>query len=290
MTDIRHTVGVNAAQVDYWNASAGNTWADLSDRLDCMVGPLGLAAMDALALRPDERTIDIGCGCGQTTLELARRVGGNGGALGVDISLPMLAVARARADQALAAGVRFLEADAQTHAFEPASADAVFSRFGVMFFADPTAAFANIRGALSPAGRLGFVCWRAMSENPIMTAPMRAALPLLPETPPPPADPFAPGPFAFADRDRLMGILRDAGWHDIVIEPHDQSVSNGDLEETIGTAMRIGPLGAVVRERPDLQAQLVDALREALAPHQTPAGVFFDSATWIVTAHKEARA
>jgi SAM-dependent methyltransferase len=280
----------NPEQVEYWNASAGDTWASLSDRLDRMVGPLGEAAMDALALMGGERVIDIGCGCGQTTLELARRVHEWGDVLGIDISAPMLAVARSRAARVGLANVRFLESDAQSHPFEPGSADVAFSRFGVMFFSDPTAAFANIRTALAPHGRIAFVCWRAMSENPIMTAPMLAALPHLPEPPAPPADPFAPGPFAFADRDRLAGILRNAGYHDIAIAPHDQTVSNGDLEESIEAAMRIGPLGALIRERPDLQAPIAGALREALAPYETKAGVFFDSATWIVTARKEAHA
>jgi len=277
----------NPDQVEYWNASAGDTWAALSDRLDRMVGPLGEVAMDALALVGGEHVVDIGCGCGQTTLELARRIGEWGEVLGVDVSVPMLAIARSRAALAGLSNVRFLESDAQVHAFEPRVADAVFSRFGVMFFSDPLAAFANIRTTLTPDGRLAFVCWRAMSENPMMTAPMAAALPFLPEPPAPP-DPFAPGPFAFADRNRLSGILASAGFHDIEVTPNDQPITTGDLEQTIDLSMRIGPLGAILRERPDLQARVVDAIREALAPFQIAAGVFFDSATWIVSARKEA--
>jgi SAM-dependent methyltransferase len=277
----------NPDQIDYWNASAGDTWAAMSDRLDRMVGPLGEVAMDALALVGGEHVVDIGCGCGQTTLELARRIGEWGEVLGVDVSVPMLEVAKARAARAGLANVRFLESDAQAHAFEPRVADAVFSRFGVMFFSDPAAAFANIRTTLTPDGRLAFVCWRAMSENPMMTAPMAAALPFLPEPPTPP-DPLAPGPFAFADRDRLSVILASAGFHNIAITPNDQPITTGDLEETIELSMRIGPLGAILRERPDLQARVVDAIREAVTPHRTETGVFFDSATWIVTARKEA--
>ena len=130
----------NADQIDYWNASAGNTWATMSDRLDKMIGPVGKAAMAALAPGHGEKVIDIGCGCGQTTLELARRVGSGGQVLGVDISAPMLGVARERAAQERMEQVQFLEADAQVFAFEADAADAVFSRFGVMFFADPVAA------------------------------------------------------------------------------------------------------------------------------------------------------
>ena len=276
----------NTDQIEYWNASAGNTWATMSDRLDKMIGPVGKAAMAALAPASGEKVIDIGCGCGQTTLELARRVGTDGRVRGVDISAPMLGVARTRAAQAGMQQVQFLEADAQVFAFEAGVADAVFSRFGVMFFSDPVAAFANIRTALAPHGRMAFCCWRAMSDNPIMTLPMAAALPLLPEPPAPP-DPLAPGPFAFADRDRLAAILTVAGFHDIRITPYDQGLTSGDLEETIDTSMRIGPLGRMLSERPELRESVVDAVRTALAPYQTDTGVYLDSATWIVTARKE---
>ena len=276
----------NTDQIEYWNASAGNTWATMSDRLDKMIGPVGKAAMAALAPASGEKVIDIGCGCGQTTLELARRVGTDGRVRGVDISAPMLGVARTRAAQAGMQQVQFLEADAQVFAFEAGVADAVFSRFGVMFFSDPVAAFANIRTALAPHGRMAFCCWRAMSDNPIMTLPMAAALPLLPEPPAPP-DPLAPGPFAFADRDRLAALLTAAGFHDIRITPYDQGLTSGDLEETIDTSMRIGPLGRMLNERPELRESVVDAVRTALAPYQTDTGVYLDSATWIVTARKE---
>ena len=276
----------NAAQAEYWNASAGDTWATLSDRLDRMIGPIGERAMSALAPADGERIIDIGCGCGQTSIALARHVGTAGKIIGVDISAPMLAVARRRAaDQGLRT-IEFLQADAQVHPFAAEEADAVYSRFGVMFFADPLAAFGNIAASLKPGGRLAFACWRAMGENPIMTLPLAAALPRLPEPPQPP-DPLAPGPFAFADRDRLYGILQRSGWRDIEIQPEDRLLTSGDLEDTVDISLRIGPLGAIVRERPDLREAVVDAIRCALAPHLTEAGVFLNSATWIVTARKE---
>ena len=140
----------NAAQVAYWNDAAGQTWAEMQEALDRQLAPLGRAAMAALAPTPGERLLDIGCGAGQTTLELAAAVAPGGEVLGLDISRPLLEVARARP---AVPGVRFLEGDAQTHAFEPAGFDGAFSRFGVMFFADPPAAFANIRRALKPGGR-----------------------------------------------------------------------------------------------------------------------------------------
>lgn len=269
----------NAAQVAYWNDAAGQTWAEMQEALDRQLAPLGRAAMAALAPTPGERLLDIGCGAGQTTLELAAAVAPGGEVLGLDISRPLLEVARARP---AVPGVRFLEGDAQTHAFEPAGFDGAFSRFGVMFFADPPAAFANIRRALKPGGRLAFVCWRAMGENPIMTAPLTAALAHLPAPSPP--DPTAPGPFAFADPDRVRGILSQAGFAGVELAPHDEKVGGGDLRTAVGLALRVGPLGMLLRENPEKRDVVVAAIREALARHEGPDGVKLDSATWIVTA------
>lgn len=271
----------NAAQVAYWNETAGPVWAKAQAPLDRQLAPLGHAAMRALSPKPGERLLDIGCGAGETSLELAQAVAPGGHVTGVDISQPMLEVARRRAEGL--AGVRFLEGDAQTQAFEPASFDAVFSRFGVMFFADPPAAFANIRKALKPGGRLAFVCWRAPADNPVMVLPMMAAAPLLPGPLPAP-EPGAPGPFAFADQARVRGILDQAGFTSVEIVPHDEKIGGGDLETAVGLAMRIGPLGAIVREHPDLAPRVVEAVRAALAPHEGPDGVKLASATWIVTA------
>lgn len=273
----------NADQIAYWNALAGETWAALQDRLDRQIEPLGLEAIAALDPRPGERILDIGCGCGQTSLELAQRAGA---VTGADISEPMLTVARRRAAEA-GADIAFLVADAQTHAFEPASFDAAFSRFGVMFFEDPPAAFANVARALKPGGRLAFVCWRPMAENAWMSAPFAAALPHLPtEALPPPPDPTAPGPFAFADPDRVRGILAKAGFADVEIRGHDRKVGGNDLETTVALSLRVGPLGALLREQPQLKDTVVAAIREALAPHAGPDGVFLPSATWIVTARR----
>jgi SAM-dependent methyltransferase len=243
--------------------------------------PLGLKAMAALSPQPGERLIDIGCGCGDTTMELARRVGAEGAVLGADISAPMLAVARARAAAAGFSQARFVEADAQTRIFEPA--DGVFSRFGVMFFTDPTAAFANLRRALRPGGRIAFVCWRALTENPWMTVPMAGVLPLLPEPPPaPPLD--APGPFAFADPARVLNILTAAGFGEIDIHESRQQIGWGDLETSARTALSVGPVALAVRSNPDLTDKIAAAVREALAPYATRDGVKLDSSVWIVRA------
>ena len=155
----------NAAQIEYWNAAAGETWARFQEALDHQIEPLGLAAMDVLNPRAGEHIIDIGCGCGQTSLVLAARVGHMGSVMGVDISKPMLEVAVNRPRPASDLRVAFRQLDAQTGDFGHGIFDAAFSRFGVMFFSDPVAAFANIRASLKPGGRLVFVCWRHLREK-----------------------------------------------------------------------------------------------------------------------------
>jgi SAM-dependent methyltransferase len=273
----------NAAQAAYWNETVGPTWAELQGALDRQLGALTVRAVAALRPHAGERILDVGCGAGASTMVLADAVGKSGEVVGVDISRPLLEVAQRRGDNVT--GIRFVEGDAQTYPFEPGSFDGAFSRFGVMFFADPTAAFANIRGALRPRGRLTFVCWRGMAENPVLVLPLMAALAHLP--PPPPADPNAPGPFAFADPDKVRGILVGAGFTEIALKPNDMKMGT-DMETALMLAQRIGPLGGMLREHPDKREVAVAAVREALARHDGPDGVMLDSATWIVTARAPA--
>ncbi|MCE2987405.1 MAG: methyltransferase domain-containing protein [Phenylobacterium sp.] len=273
----------NAAQVAYWNETAGRTWADLQDRIDRQIRPLGLAAMQRLAPAPGEQVVDVGCGCGDTSLELARRVGPEGGVLGLDISAPMLEVARSRAETAGLRNLTFHEADAQTAAL-PGDRDAVFSRFGVMFFADPAAAFGNLRRSLRPGGRLAFVCWRPLAENLWMRLPAEAAAGLVPPAPPP--EPGTPGPFAFADPDRVRRILAEAGFTGIDLTPHDEAIGGLDLEGTVGMSFRVGPLGAILRERPDLAPVLRDRVSTAVSPWLRGDADYMPSATWLVSARK----
>lgn len=277
------TDDANAAQVAYWNDSAGVTWATMQDKLDRQIEGLGAQAMAALAPQPGWRVIDVGCGCGQTSLALAEAVGAGGEVLGVDVSRPMLEVARRRAAERGLSHLRFEEADAQTAAFAAGAYDAVFSRFGVMFFADPAAAFTNLRRALKPGGRLAFVCWRPLAENPWMTLPFAAAAGRLP-APPPAPDPNAPGPFAFADPERVRGILATAGFSDVGIAPHDALIGGNGLDESVELSLRVGPLGAVLREHPHLRDAVTQDVRTALAPHITPEGLRLPGAVWIVTA------
>jgi SAM-dependent methyltransferase len=255
-------------------------WAEVRALLELQLAPLGRHALAALAPQPGESVLDIGCGGGETALDLARAVAPDGSVVGVDLSAAVLRFAR-RAAQGHAR-VRFVQADAQVFPFEPASFDAAFSRFGVMFFADPAAAFINIRRSLRPNGRLAFVCWRALESNPLDILPLRAASAHLPPQPAHDAD--APGPFAFADPDRVRSILERAGFGGIEIIARDEQVGSGDLDTMLAVCSRVGALGKILRENPEFRTAALPAVRSALAAHDGPDGVRLNAATWVVTA------
>ncbi len=197
--------GPNLEQIRYWNELAGPKWVASEAMLDGQIAPLGSKAIERARLAAGERVLDVGCGCGQTSLQLADKVGPRGSVTGIDLSAPMLERAQARAAGLGLANVRFLNADAQTTPLGSAAFDLIFSRFGVMFFADPTAAFANLRASLAPGGRVSFVCWQELKLNPWMRVPLLAAAQHIPL--PAPAAPDAPGPFSFAAPARVRGIL-----------------------------------------------------------------------------------
>lgn len=259
-------------------------WAEVRDLLELQLAPLGRRGLAALAPCAGENVLDIGCGGGETALELARAVAPDGTVVGIDLSTAVLAFAERAAKGC--DRVRFIHADAQVFPFEPAAFDAAFSRFGVMFFADPIAAFINIRRSLRPNGRLAFVCWRALAENPLDILPLRAASAHLP--PQPAHDPDAPGPFAFADPDRVRAILEATGFGQIAIAPHDELVGSGDLDAMLAVCSRVGALGKILRENPELRAAALLAVRSALAAHDGPDGVRLNAATWVVTARAPA--
>jgi SAM-dependent methyltransferase len=240
--------------------------------------------LQAVAPNPGESILDIGCGGGETALDLARAVAPDGKVVGIDLSAAVLAFAKRAANGCKR--VRFVHADAQAFPFEPAAFDAAFSGFGVMFFTDPTAAFSNIRRSLKPNGRLAFVCWRALEENPLDIVPLRAASIYLP--PQPARDPDAPGPFAFANPDRVHGILERAGFGEIEITAHDALVGSGDLDSMLAVCSRVGALGKILRENPELRTATLPAVRSALAAHDGPDGVRLNAATWVVTAQAPA--
>src|SRR5262245_55186525 len=280
--------GANAEQVKYWNEAAGPKWVAFQRRIDEQIGPLGPQAMERARIAAGERVIDIGCGCGATTVELGQRVGPGGHVLGIDLSAPMLARAAEAAREAGLGHVSFENTDAQTHRFSARAFDGLFSRFGVMFFSDPGAAFANLRTALRPGGRLGFVCWQALAENPWLAVPLKAAAPHL--TLPPPPAPDAPGPFSFADPERVRRILTRAGFAAIAIEERREPLTVGGattLDEAAQFLVEgVGPTSAALRDAdPAVRSRVRDAVRAALEQFATPAGVQMPSAAWIVTAH-----
>jgi SAM-dependent methyltransferase len=255
-------------------------WAEVRELLERQLAPLGRRAWAALAPRPGENVLDIGCGGGETALDLARAVAPDGTVVGIDLSAAVLAFARGTAKDC--ARVRYVQGDAEVFPFEPSSFDAAFSRFGVMFFANPTAAFVNIRRSLRPNGRLAFVCWRALEENALDFVPLQAAYAHLP--PQPAHDPDAPGPFAFADADRVRNILQSAGFAEIEIVACDEQVGSGDLDAMLAVCSRVGALGKILRENPELRSAALPAVRSALAAHDGPDGVTLNAATWVVTA------
>ena len=257
-----------------------SAWAEVREPLELQLAPLGRRALKALAPRPGESILDIGCGGGETALDLAGAVAPDGTVVGIDLSAAVLGFAWRAAKSC--ERVRFVQADAEVYPFEPASFDAAFSRFGVMFFCDPSAAFINIRRSLRPNGRIAFVCWRALEESQLDILPLTAASAYLP---PLSAHGLqAPGPFAFADPSRVRGILETAGFGEIEIMAHDQQVGSGDLDTMLAVCSRVGALGKILRENPELRAAALPAVRSALAAYDGPDGVRLNAATWVVTA------
>lgn len=277
----------NALQIDDWNGATGARWVDNQERLDRILAPYGEAALEAAAARPGEAVLDIGCGAGGTTLALAASVQPGGRVVGVDISEPLIARARARA-AAAALPIDFRLEDASRASLPTASFDLLFSRFGVMFFDAPAAAFGHMRATLKPGGRLAFICWRTAAENDWARLPIAALRGIVPI---PESDPAAPGPYAFGDRARLEGILADAGFTDISVRPFDAPLIYGigssreaALDDALDYMQQIGPVPRLLADQPeDVRARGLAAVREALAGRLTDAGVIIDGAAWVVT-------
>ena len=275
-------------QIAYWNGPRAETWVRDQETMDCALEPFGRAALDEAAPRASESAVDVGCGCGATTVALAAAVGVTGSVVGVDVSAPMLERARERARGL--AQVAFVAGDAARHAFEP-RADLLFSRFGVMFFADPAAAFSNLRRALAPHGRLAFICWRALAQNVWLAVPLAAARRIVqPAGPPPPAD--APGPLALADSERVRAILERAGFADVRFAPFDHTMPLGDgrgLDAAAEHALTLGPTARMLAAaNPDeaTLARVRDEIRASLAPYAVSNVVRLPAAAWIVTARR----
>jgi SAM-dependent methyltransferase len=272
----------NEQQIEYWNGRTGERWAELQDSIDRNLGHITQGFIPFVGAKPGQRILDIGCGCGTTTLTFAGAVQPGGSVAGIDVSQPMLGVARARAS-ARNAEIPFIEDDASSYEFQPVF-DQVVSRFGVMFFTDPPAAFRNIRRALVPNGTIAFVCWRTPAENGWAATPMAAAKALLP--PSEPTDPYAPGPFAFAERSRLEGIMSAAGFRAVHIEKFDGHMEMGATTEAAAReALNIGPLSRAAADLDEpTRAKIREFVAKALEQYANSKGVFAPVACWFVRA------
>lgn len=276
----------NAEQAEFWNSAPGQRWVAHQEALDQRLAPLTEALMERAGVRPGEAVIDVGCGAGTTTLQLAAAVGAHGSVLGIDISEPLLAAARRRCLAGGLTNIRLVRADAQTHRFERACHDRVVSRFGVMFFDDPVGAFANLARALRPGGRLAFASWGPLEANPWFVLPLQVAVPRL--GPPEPQPPRAPGPLALSEPDYINEILTGAGLVEVQIDRVDSHLPGAHSTHAEAELMSLfGPLARLLRERDADEATrgaLVTELADRLAPYATADGVRLPATFHLVTA------
>lgn len=271
-----------------WSDESGKKWARLQARTDVQLEPLGRQVMSALELRPGERVLDVGCGAGATVLELSQRVGDRGSVVGLDISEPLLARARERIAESGRTNIELRLGDAAKVSFDQPF-DALFSRFGVMFFDEPVAAFANLRAALAPGGRLGFVCWQAIDRNPWGQEALDAVRAVAPDRPVP--EMLAqgkPGPFSFADEARVRSILESSGFSAVRIDPCEVPMQIGGastVEEAVEFMLELGPAARFVSEAdPALAPKFREALSRWVTRYASAQGVWMPGRTLIVTA------
>lgn len=278
----------NQGQADFWSATGGEAWVDLQDQMDRQLSVVGAAALAALDAQTGESIVDIGCGCGATTLDLAAAVGESGRVVGLDISAPMTDLAARRlADRGFRHATALLgDAQTATPADIGGLVDAVFSRFGVMFFDDPVAAFVNIRALTKASARMAFVCWQEARKNRIFSDLGRELAALFPGLPAP--DPHAPGPLAFADAERVRSVLDAAGWSYIEIAEHVapmQLFGTTEFDVALDASLRVGGAARMMQGADEGTARKIhDAARRVLESQWTDNGAVVDSATWIVTA------
>ncbi len=274
-------------QAGLWNGGAGLAWVREQDLVDRMFRPIENMLLATIAPGQAARVLDVGCGTGGTTLALGRRLGPGARCTGVDISAPMVAAARRRAANG-GVDVDFVCADAQRHGFAPAGFDLVVSRFGVMFFDDPVAAFANLRRAVRAGGQLRFVAWRGPEENPFMTAAERAARPLLPGLPQ--RVPDEAGQFGLGREARVRDILAHAGWERVVCDPVDVACAFPEAELD-GYLARMGPVGRALETADGaLRERVLARVRPAFDPWVADGEVRFTAACWLVSARAGAGA
>jgi ubiquinone/menaquinone biosynthesis C-methylase UbiE len=276
----------NSDMRKFWNGDGGLNWMRFQSRLEKSLTGFGEQAISSAKIARDERVLDVGCGWADTSFELAQRVGPNGYVRGIDISKLILKQARNRIDSFGLDNIQFDCVDAESHRFDSMKFDVIFSRFGVMFFNDPVAAFRNLIGALKPGGRIVFICWQSVKDNQWVNLPQEIVAKHVAGLEP--VNPEAPGGFAFGDANRVLSILQEAGFVDIRVKPYDTKFNVGEnLDEAITFLSHLGPASAVI-EAPDLDSviknHIIADLRNELVLNQSSNGIELDSATWIFTA------
>ena len=278
--------GPNASQIESWDGPGGQHWVAEAERYDRMTRSFGERIIEAAAPGPGEQVLDIGCGNGAVALAVSALVAPGGSVMGLDVSGPMLAYARRRAEQARIASVSFRQGDAQVYPLPRAGFDAVVSRFGVMFFDDPVAAFANIGRALRPGGRIAFTCWRDLIVNDWLMVPAGAALQYVPM--PDLGQPGAPGPFSLADPERVHQVLRDAAFAQIALEEITRPMPMGSSADDVLAFMRGTEMAHVLMTGVDsgTAERAWAAVKAALQAHAEPAGITLAGTAWLVTARR----
>ena len=273
--------GGGSEQAKIWNGHAGRAWVDSQAVLDDLFRPFENLLVEAVVADGGRSMLDIGCGTGSTTLAVARRLGAESHCIGADISEPMIALARARAQQESSAA-HFIVANAESDPFEAGRFDSIISRFGVMFFDDSIGAFSNLRRAAREGAGLHFIAWRSAAENPFMTTAERAAAPLLPNFPPRASS--GPGQFAFADEQKVRGILEATDWSDVDIRPVDVTCTMPE-SELQHYFTRLGPVGHLLQETDEpARTRVIAAVRAAFEPYVHGPEVRFTAACWNVSA------
>jgi len=278
----------NAGMAEFWNGKGGESWVSREARLEASLRPFGQQAMTAGAITAGQRILDIGFGCGDSTIELAGKVGLEGQVHGVDISVAMVDAAEKKATQKGVANVSFECADAQTKAFPVDNYDLIFSRFGVMFFDDPIGAFKNIYSALKPGGRLAFICWAPRDQNAWVGLPLQVVAKHLNLPAPPGVD--EPGPFSLSEEARVSGILGAAGFANIAVEPFQTPfVLGGDVDEALSFLMQLAPSGSAINNAEaddETRARIAVDMAEMLKSHDSDKGVMMEAVALLVIAHK----
>jgi SAM-dependent methyltransferase len=288
MTFLITADGPNGQEIEFWNGPQGQNWVTQNELTDLMYDPFGAMAVKRAALKSGERVIDIGCGCGKTTGRLVDLVAPKGHVTALDVSVPMLDVARKRT-KSNSNLIEFFSADAATYSFETESYDAVFSQFGLMFFHNPDAAFSNFFRALKPNGRLAFVCWRLPELNPWLMIPFEAVQKFIPDMPTPSPE-IPSSPFTLAPAARTKKLLSDAGFIDVRLEEFNSParMGRGDLDACLNfVADFSNPVATALRRTdPAMAPTVLEVVRVAVAPYHNVDTLELPASAWIVSARR----